>query len=769
MPEPDPILDRLHHEFPNLFPYHESDHRRYLMDFLPVTMDRSGVLRARLSEFRAALRAEIAGSSLHRPSAPGNDSANAPPPFRSEPAARIKREAAESPWVEHFLFLYDHLATRPGDARVSAKAQFRGASRVEPVSAAVDVDGYFKATVSDFGSCESVCLWAGYPRLGLDRRNQFDYYRQFFGDGDRLGEIVSRFHELGVRVALSYNPWDVGTRGGAEAHADGLRALFVESGADALFLDTLSSINADAIAKLRAAHPSLTLCPELLPSLRDAFELRESWQQFAAPVGFEVPVHRWLVPQLRLRIVDRNARSHGEQIAGGLFFGTGHIVWENIFGWWNPWQTSDRRRIARTSNLLRKLVRYFEFVDWEPFVDCDKSGDYGIQVNRWRYGEVTLFTVRNRGTRSCSVVSVAVAERDIGHYDSMGRYSAEAVDVGSGRKVRVELRANRTLRLHFLLKPGTVRAILLGSGVSESPLIRAMSADGGRPSRHRPVTLRDYRALRPRKLMQDLKSVNKVELEFTNTISTTRHLLHVRRACNDAMEGGTYGDISSATAKAIPDRYVDLRPYRISVHPVTNRQFRAYLLDSGYRPVELIRFLDHWRKPAGTGTDPAAWQIAAGEEDHPVRWVSLEDARAFANWYGWALPTEAQWQYAAEGPERSEWPWGAEYDAARCNGNNISTEPVTQHAEGASWCGCCDLCGNVWEWTESERDDGHTRYAMIRGGSFLVVTGSIWYTAGGPQPCNVHEKVLLRTGGVDRLETVGFRCVTSPNPARHLR
>ena len=48
---------------------------------------------------------------------------------------------------------------------------------------------------------------------------------------------------------------------------------------------------------------------------------------------------------------------------------------------------------------------------------------------------------------------------------------------------------------------------------------------------------------------------------------------------------------------------------------------------------------------------------------------------------------------------------------------------------------------------------------MVRGGCYLSVTGSIWYTASGAQPCDVHEKVLLLGGGLDRLAAVGFRCV----------
>ncbi len=68
------------------------------------------------------------------------------------------------------------------------------------------------------------------------------------------------------------------------------------------------------------------------------------------------------------------------------------------------------------------------------------------------------------------------------------------------------------------------------------------------------------------------------------------------------------------------------------------------------------------------------------------------------------------------------------------------------------------MCGNVWEWTESERSDGHTRFAIIRGGSWFRAEGSLWYVPGGPQPCTTHTKLLLLAPGLDRSATIGFRC-----------
>lgn len=71
------------------------------------------------------------------------------------------------------------------------------------------------------------------------------------------------------------------------------------------------------------------------------------------------------------------------------------------------------------------------------------------------------------------------------------------------------------------------------------------------------------------------------------------------------------------------------------------------------------------------------------------------------------------------------------------------------------------MCGNVWEWTESDRSDGQTRFAILRGGSYYGARASGWYMDGGPQQMDFACKVLLFWPGLDRCATVGFRCAAS--------
>ncbi len=148
-----------------------------------------------------------------------------------------------------------------------------------------------------------------------------------------------------------------------------------------------------------------------------------------------------------------------------------------------------------------------------------------------------------------------------------------------------------------------------------------------------------------------------------------------------------------------------------------------------------------------------------GLAEHPVVYVDLDDARAYAKWAGKRLPTESEWQLAAQGTDGRPWPWGNGFDASRCNCDGKGTIPVRSLPDGRSPCGCYHMLGNVWEWTESARDDGHTRFVMIRGGSWFDAKGSIWYIRGGPQPCNHHVKFIRMWPGLDRCATIGFRCV----------
>ena len=159
-------------------------------------------------------------------------------------------------------------------------------------------------------------------------------------------------------------------------------------------------------------------------------------------------------------------------------------------------------------------------------------------------------------------------------------------------------------------------------------------------------------------------------------------------------------------------REVSLPGISVAITEVTNAQYAEFLSATGYRPLVANRFLEHWADGAPV----------AGTEDHPVTYVDLPDARAYAAWRGGRLPTEDEWQVAAleEGFTRGE--------------------PL------------------VWNLTESEHRDGRSRFCILKGGSHYGAEGSDWYADGGPQEPDVSFKLVLTGGGLDRSETIGFRC-----------
>jgi formylglycine-generating enzyme required for sulfatase activity len=159
-------------------------------------------------------------------------------------------------------------------------------------------------------------------------------------------------------------------------------------------------------------------------------------------------------------------------------------------------------------------------------------------------------------------------------------------------------------------------------------------------------------------------------------------------------------------------RTVYLQDVAVAVTEVSNAQYARFLAETGYRPRRPERFLAHW---AGGRPEP-------GTEGEAVTHVDLTDARAYATWAGLRLPTEDEWQLAAE------------------TGRLERARPL------------------VWNLTESEHTDGRSRFCILKGGAEYVREGSDWYFDGGPKSPDVSAKYLIAGAGLFRSPSIGFRC-----------
>jgi formylglycine-generating enzyme required for sulfatase activity len=137
--------------------------------------------------------------------------------------------------------------------------------------------------------------------------------------------------------------------------------------------------------------------------------------------------------------------------------------------------------------------------------------------------------------------------------------------------------------------------------------------------------------------------------------------------------------------------------YWIDRYEVTNASFKAFLESGDYR-VRSFWSADGW---AWLSTQPEAGRLSCFGDapDLPARCVTWYEAEAYARWRGGRLPTEAEWEYAARGPDSSTYPWGNDWDASRCNViDSAGPTRVGSYPSGVSWAGAQDMAGNAMEW-----------------------------------------------------------------------
>jgi|GEM_PF-404988 len=194
------------------------------------------------------------------------------------------------------------------------------------------------------------------------------------------------------------------------------------------------------------------------------------------------------------------------------------------------------------------------------------------------------------------------------------------------------------------------------------------------------------------------------------------------------IDSGTYTVGRDAPShEYIPPEQVELNEVWIDQYEVTNADYAAFLADTGNPP-------------------PTSWSdgnMPSGKENHPVKGVTWELATAYCEWANKRLPTEAEWEVAARGPEGSLFPWGDDQRAVelpRSGTHIVGTVPGDRSAFGAY-----DMAGNVWEWVGEA-------YAPIADGDRILRGGENGF---------LKDMAYRLEGPADQeslIQSAGFRC-----------
>lgn len=183
-----------------------------------------------------------------------------------------------------------------------------------------------------------------------------------------------------------------------------------------------------------------------------------------------------------------------------------------------------------------------------------------------------------------------------------------------------------------------------------------------------------------------------------------------------------------------PEHLVNLDSFWIYKFEVTNLQYARFLNARGNQQVNGVPWFNQDNNSANLYLADDRWHAKKGFQNHPVVHVTWFGAQAYCRWAGCRLPTEAEWEKAARGPDGWIYPWGNYLEDRRlANFSSNRTAPVGDYPEGASPYGAMDMVGNVWEWVADWYDfynnrrnsqtnptgpeDGSVK--VFRGGSFL--------------------------------------------------
>lgn len=654
-----------------------------------------------------------------------------------------------------------------------------------------------------YGGDDVIGLWPTWPTLGLDQRNQFDLYRDLPGGTDGLATMARSMRAKGTKFFIAYNPWDESTR--LEGHLAGLADLIKETDSDGVVLDTRGESSrelqeaADGVRKGVVMYSEGMAVPRNMPGIVSG---RVHNALYYPPM---LNLNKLIKPDFAIfRVAELYKEPIKREFNTSFFNGYGTEI--NQFAAGAPeWVEEQYKYLGRTSRILRENSSNFVSMDFTPLISTTADS---IWVNMWPMDDKTIYTIYSIIPEGFDdyLFEVSVDDSfhfvDLWHHEELkpvqkdGKYFMKSrteafhkTELGTNNEGAVDCIAKFPRLLRTRLADQNILHIEAGQGDE----IRLWAGDPGYEKNpqilmveNQNVNLAEHFGRYEGKFVVQLFSKGEIideNVHYINAgtprlISSVSKTEPARRAPQNmvTVPAGKFvfkpfnGDEFIKYPKWNDGKEYDVQSFHMDKHPVTNKEFKRFLDNSGYEPQDSQNFLKHW----------VNGEIPKGQENYPVVNVSYEDAQAYATWAGKRLPTEVEWQYAAQTSDLKEWPWNQRtpvkrveevitstltvisiqgIDSTVCNLGNGELYPVGKYPKGANDFGLEDLVGCVWQLTNDVYQSGSYRYIMMKGGSYFKPSSSWWYVQSGPRELNYRQYLLRVSQGFERNATVGFRCV----------
>jgi formylglycine-generating enzyme required for sulfatase activity len=653
-----------------------------------------------------------------------------------------------------------------------------------------------------YGGDDVLGIWPTWPSLGLDQRNQFDLFRDLPAGTNGMKNMADSIRKKGTRFFVCYNPWDESTR--EQGHLEGLAELIRETGADGVVLDTRGGSSKELQDAADKVKPGVVMYSEGMAIPKDMPGIVSGRVHNALYYVPMLNLNKFIKPEFSIfRVAEVYKEKIQREFATSFFNGYGTEL--NIFAPGHPdWLDQQYHYLGRTTRILRENSPNFTEGVYTPLIQTFADS---IWCNKWEMIGKTIFTIYSTIPQGFKGFLFEVDKNEQTHFVDLWHHKLlEPKKINGKWLIESETNAFNAKELGtnnegevdcIAVFPKIISAELIGDKLN----LRAAAGNKLKVWAGVPAYDKKPLELNPGNHTLSISEIfDRYEGDFIIQLFENELLLDEtivsikpgtarkisRPGRTTTQKGNTTGMVRIPSGKFIfreshgdafipypmenVDSLFNMPSFFMDKYPVTNKQYEIFSLATGYRPADSSRYLEHW----------VNGRIPKGMENFPVTYVSYEDATAYSIWAGKRLPTEIEWQYAAQTPNMNEWPWKQTrpvtrkseiitetltvtslegIDSSHCNLGDGKLYPVGKYPAGANPYGLEDLVGAVWQLTNDVYINGSYRFIIMKGGSYFKPSSSWWYVQGGPRELHYRQQLLRVSPGFERNATVGFRCV----------